>query len=242
MLTRHLPSGALLRPFVLPILLVGAIALVTACSDDATRNGASGPSTSAPTSSGASPAATPTGTVQPTAAISAATPIATATVTPAPASAAPPAPTATPALPAVSLSDLAPCAAETYYSTITSTDGVPTLAYQGVPEGTPILFPFETGTVSLIDSSANGITVTYEVPGIGRLIVGAADTSGLNHVYRPLVRGQVIGHFGGAYPREAGQPMPGYQAYAQVISVQPGANVPVPGRAIEPQVGGCITP
>ena len=236
---RLLCRRAIPRPMFL-FLLLGAVALLAACSGNDSNNGASGAGSNA-----ASSRATPTSTER-SASISAATPVPTATATPEPqaSSAAAPAPTATPAPATGALTDLAPCAAQTFYTRIVSSAGVPTLAYKGVPGGTSILFPFESGSVKLVDASANGIAVTYDVPGVGLLIVGAADEEGLDRGYGSVSRGQVIGHFGGVYPDEVNQPLSGFQAYAQVLAQDPNNtnSNQATGKALEPQVTGCIAP
>ena len=238
MSTRLPRRGALLRPLALPLLFVSAALVLVACSGNDSTNGASGFGSSA-TSSG-SPATSTT----PAAAISAATPVPTATTTPAPTSTGTPtSPTATPTPAPGALTDLAPCSSQTYFTKIKSSNGVPTIAYKGVSHGTPILFPFETGSVKHVDSGANGISVTFDVPGVGVLIVGTADMNGLERAYGQVARGQVIGHFGGVYPDEANQPLSGYQAYAQVLEQDPAAtSIQVTGQALDPQVNGCISP
>ncbi|HEX5369592.1 MAG TPA: hypothetical protein VFY10_09285 [Dehalococcoidia bacterium] len=242
--TRLLRNRGLLRLFALPLLVTGAVAFVAACSGESNNNGASGASASGSNAISSSP--TPMDTPA-TAVISSASPVATSTATtntaPVQASGAA-APTATPAPATTSLTDLAPCSSETYYTKVVSSDGVPILAYKDVPQGTSILFPFDSGTVQLVDSSANGMTVSYNVPGVGLLTVGTADSEGLERGYGSVTRGQVIGHFNGVYPDEIDQPLPGYQAYAEIVGQQPSATGPtqVTGQPIDPQITACITP
>jgi hypothetical protein len=232
-------SLSVFRRVALPALLLGVLALVAACSDDEANKSAAG----TPGSSGDSVASSAGGTPRPgesTAAISGASPIASpsATATVAPAA------SGTPPIQAVELSDLVPCSGSTYFEALMTGDGVPILAYKDVPQGTPVLFPFESGKVLLVDSSDVGISITYDVPGVGVLTILASGDKTLDRSVDNPRRGTRIGSFNGAFDDQADEPLPGLQLYAIV-----GTKAPVTtgatrfsGQPLEPRVTGCVKP
>jgi hypothetical protein len=236
-----------LRRLALPLLLLGVVAFAMACSDTEKKSASSGASDSAGNAVASSAGSgTPEANQQP-AVVSSASPIATLNPTATPdtnAAAANPMPSPTPTPQAATLADLVPCSGQTYFSQALSNDGVPILVYRGVPVGTPILFPFESGKIRHVDASETGITLTFDVPGVGVVTLGASGSNSLDRNFVGVVRGQQIGTFGAGFPDAVDQPLPGAQLYLVA-----GSNEPITidstfysGQPLEPHVSGCITP
>src|SRR5690606_19312009 len=100
----------------------------------------------------------------------------------------------------VQLADMVPCGEdETYYEEVVLEDGVHVYTYKGVPEGTPIVFPFEDGRVRHVDARAGGINIAYDVEGVGVFSVFAAGSSSLDRNVAHATKGEVIGHFNGEF-------------------------------------------
>jgi hypothetical protein len=121
-------------------------------------------------------------------------------------------PQATPGVAA--MLDMAPCAEEKYYEVQTAGGGVPALTYKGVPEGTPILFPFQEGRLKHVDAREGAILLFYEVEGVGVLSVQAAGSNTLDRLVAHPVAGTVIGHFAGTFGEEETDVFEGYQLFA----------------------------
>ena len=110
--------------------------------------------------------------------------------------------------------DMAPCADQAYYEVETFGGGVPALTYKDVPEGTPILFPFQEGQLLQADAREGAILLIYEVEGVGVFSVQAAGPETLDRLVAHPVAGTVIGHFGGAFGEEETDAFEGYQLFA----------------------------
>jgi hypothetical protein len=109
---------------------------------------------------------------------------------------------------------MVPCGARTYYQTQTFSGGVPAITYSGVPEGTPILFPFEKGRLVWWDPREGGSLLVYDVEGVGTFTVQAAGASTLKSNLINPVAGSVMGYFNGAFEEGETSEFEGYQLYA----------------------------
>ena len=160
-----------------------------------------------------------------------------------------PAPSATPSgSPAaddpetVAMIDLMPCDAQTLFEELIVGGGVPVLAYKDVPEGTPILFPFERGRLLEADSREGGILLFYDVPDVGIFSVQAAGSSTLDRNAADVVQGSVIGHFARAFEEGDTEAFEGYQLVGAVGTTeltQIGDEIYV-GEALDPNVTDCL--
>jgi hypothetical protein len=160
-----------------------------------------------------------------------------------------PAPSATPSgRPAaddpetVAMIDLMPCGGETLFEELIVGGGVPVLAYKDVPEGTPILFPFERGRLLEADSRRGGILLFYDVPDVGVFSIQAAGSSTLDRNAADVVQGSVIGHFARAFEEGDTEAFEGYQLIGAVGTTeltQVGDEIYV-GEALDPNVTDCL--
>jgi hypothetical protein len=112
------------------------------------------------------------------------------------------------------LLDLAPCGTQATHEVQTYGDGIPALTYKDVPAGTPIVFPFEEGTLRQADARADAIVAVYEVEGVGLFSVHVAGSNSLDRLVTHPVAGTVIGHFGGPLEKESTDVFQGYQLFA----------------------------
>jgi hypothetical protein len=205
------PRPRLRRPAAAVLLLAAAVALsvaVSACfgddedDDAAPLTGSLVTVTAAPASASAtSQPATSAGTLAPAAT---ATPLPTVAVNP---------PVQSTAGVAAML-DMAPCAAVAHYQVQTFDNGVPALTYKDVPQGTPILFPFEEGTLRHVDARAGAIVLVYDVEGVGVFTVQSSGPNSLDPLVSHPVAGTVIGHFEGPFEKEATHAFEDYQLFA----------------------------
>ncbi len=148
----------------------------------------------------------------------------------------------TPAPDVVGMIDMAPCGDETHFEEISLPSGIPALAYKDVPEGTPILFPFEAGRMLELDSREGATTVFYEVSDGSIFTLQVAGASSMDRNATNPVRGTVIGHFGGTFGEQLTDALPGYQLVAvagteELLAI--GGEV-YSGVALEPDVTDCL--
>ena len=235
-----LRASSLARSLLLGAVLLAISATVLACfggdddDDDAAATQASG-SVATATATTAEANATPTpqragGTLVPL-----------NTATPAP-SATPSTGGALPPLGTVPMIDMAPCSDKTYFEAQSLGERVPVLTYKDVPEGTPILFPFEEGRLTKADARDGAILLFFEVDDVGIFSVQAAGSESLDRTLGEVVKGSVIGHFEGVFDEESTDAFEGYQLFAIIgdaAMVQIGETI-YAGQAIEPNVTDCL--
>jgi hypothetical protein len=236
-----LPASSRARSLLLGAALLAISATVLACfggddddDDDADATQASG-SVATATATTAEANATPTpqrvgGTLVP---LNTATPAPSVTTS---------AGGALPPLETVAMIDMAPCSDKTYFEAQSLGERVPVLTYKDVPEGTPILFPFEEGRLIKADARDGAILLFFEVDDVGIFSVQAAGSESLDRTLGEVVKGSVIGHFEGVFDEESTDAFEGYQLFAVIgdtTMTQIGETI-YAGQAIEPNVTDCL--
>ena len=116
----------------------------------------------------------------------------------------------------VALFDLAPCGNETDSAVEVFEGGLPVLAYSGAPKGSPILFPFESGELRLVDAREGAITLVYDIEDVGVLSIHAAGSSTLERTASDVQAGTVIGHFADSFGEDEPAAFGGYQLLVTV--------------------------
>jgi hypothetical protein len=138
--------------------------------------------------------------------------------------------------------DMAPCSDKTYFEEQSLSERVPVLTYKDVPEGTPILFPFEKGHLLDADARGGAILLFFEVDDVGIFSVQAAGSGSLDRLLGDVVKGTVIGHFEGVFDEKSTDAFEGYQLFAVIgdaAMVQIGETL-YAGQPIEPNVTDCL--
>jgi hypothetical protein len=149
---------------------------------------------------------------------------------------------ALPPLQTVAMIDMAPCGDETHFEKQWVSDRVPVLTYKDVPEGTPILFPFDEGRLLEADAREGSILLFFDVKDVGILSVQAAGSGSLDRGLGDVVKGSVIGHFGSELDEKSTEAFEGYQMFAVVgdaAMVHIGKEV-YAGQAVDPNITDCL--
>jgi hypothetical protein len=229
--------------FAAPVALVAIAGLIIAFSSD-DDEGSLTPASAVVTATGEDATATPSR------AVAAATPQSQGSGGLLPASPSSAAPTATTAVQApaqppaksAALLDMAPCDSQTYYEVQTLPGGAVALTYKDVPEGTPIVFPFEEGRLRQADAQDGGIVLMYEVEDVGVFSVQAAGSGTLDRLVTRPVAGTVIGHFAGVFGDNETYAFEGYQLFAVAATTELTIvnNQLVAGEPLGLQVQDCI--